>query len=192
MKSIYLSVLYIQLIFGPNRVFLYDDKVLPVNTLIASITGWPSNPKLNPHPLAKLVRRCFIPLNYFRQQSKEAITAITQCIKQRILHPVSELAKRTFTFTLTLFKGIKRDLWRTSRRLKHIFFNNTNSIPEDPELGSNSNRISERKLDEALSEAVSEVDRAVNSFIDSLDKEFAVQYHQPHFRTVINQWKSGM
>lgn len=63
-----------------------------------------------------------------------------------------------------------------------------NTILRDPELEVN--RISEGTGDAVLPEEVSEVDRAVGNYINSIGKTFSLQYHKHNFNFVIYEWKN--
>lgn len=144
------------------------------------MSGWPDDPKMHPHPFAKLLRHCVTVFSYFERQAKEAITPIILWAKQFIIHSLVKLVKAVFKRTLTTLTDVQR-------HLKQTVFENSSSILRDPEHG-----IPEGTNDGALSEGVSEVDRAVDNYISSMDKMFAVQYHQNYFRTMIKDWKSGL
>lgn len=144
------------------------------------MTGWPDDPKMHPHPFAKLLRHCVTVLSYCERQAKEAITPIILWAKQFIIHSLVKFVKDVFKRTLATLTDVQR-------HLKQTVFENSSSILRDPEHG-----IPEETNDGALSEGISEVDRAVDNYISSIDKMFAVQYHQDYFRTMINDWKSGL
>lgn len=171
-----------------HRALHYDDKVLQVNDFIGAMTGWPADPKIQPHPFAKLLRHCLIVPRYCKRKSKEAITPIIFWITQHILHSLFKLVKCVFKLTLAAFEGAKLAFRSLSQRLKHLHFKNSNSLLRDPESGVN--RSSERTDNGMLYEGVSGVDRAVDNYISSLAKTFAIQFHQSAFRIDIEEWKS--
>lgn len=97
---------FVELILS-RRALLYDDKVLRVNSFIAVMTGWPEDPKLHPHPFAKLLRHCVTVLIYFGRKAKEAIRRINLWVKQHILHSLSKFVKGVFKLTWTAFRRAK-------------------------------------------------------------------------------------
>lgn len=151
-----------------------------MNATIAIMTGWPKDPKMHPHPFAKLLRHCVTVLSYLKRKAKETITPINLWAKQYIIHSLSKFVKDVNKRTLTTLADVQR-------HLKQTVFESSSLILRDPEHG-----IPEGTNDGALSEGVSEVDRAVDNYISSMDKMFAVQYHQDYFRTMIKDWKSGL
>lgn len=151
------------------------------------MTGWPEYPKMHPHPFAKLFRHCVSVLIYFERTSKEAIVPMYFWVKQHILHSLSKLVKGVLKLTSTTFTGVKLAFYSVLRRLKHLHFKNSNTILRDPEIGQN--HTLEGTHNAILSEGVSEVDKAVEKYIGSLDKTFAGNFHQTYFRRRMNEWK---
>lgn len=171
------------------RVLRYDDKVLRVNELIADVTGWPEDPKLHPHPFAKLLRHCVSELSYLKRTSKEAIAPMYFWVKRHILLSLSKFVKGVFKLTLTALRGVKSTFCTLLRHLKHLHFIKWNTILRDPEVGDN--HTSGGSDDAVFLEEVSEVDRTVDKFISSLDKTFSEQFLQPWVRTETSQWRNG-
>lgn len=96
-----------------------------------------------------------------------------------------------YKLTLAAFiRRVKLAFCSLHQHLKYLYSKNPNSILRDIELGDN--LISEGTDDDAHSEGMTKVDRAVHDYISSLDKMFAVQYHQPHFRNLMNDWIRGV
>lgn len=88
---------------------------------------------------------------------------------------------------MTACRIVKLAAHSSLRRLKHVHSRNSNPIFLDPEVG-----VSAGVDEGVLFARLLQVDRAVDDYISSLDKTFAVQYYQPHFRNLINDWKSGV
>lgn len=180
---------FVQLILS-RRTLLYDDKVLRVNSFIAVMTGWPEDPKLHPHPFAKLLRHCVTVLIYFGRKAKEAIRPINFWVKQHILHSLSKFVESVFKLTWTAFRRAKLAACSRLPRLKHLHFRKSKSLLWDAEVGNN--HTPEGTDNVVLSEGVSELDKAVDKFIGYLDTTFVVHAHRLRFKTIINGWNSGM
>lgn len=66
--------------------------------------GWPEDPKLHPHPFAKLLRHCVSALSYVSRRSKEAIRRIDEWVRQTILLSLVTFVKRVYKLTMTAFR----------------------------------------------------------------------------------------
>lgn len=172
-----------------RRVLHHDDKVLVVNESIAIMTNWPADPELHPHPFAKLLRNSVTVFSYLVRKSKDAITPINLWMRQHIIHYLSLLAKGVVKLTLDAFGRVKFAFCSLLGNLKHLCFKNPNSILLDVELRDN--HVPEETDDRVPSNGVLKVIEAVDEYISLLDKTFAVQYHQPHFRRRMDEWKGG-